>query len=327
MFRLLSAGHLRRRAAAVVPFAALPLLLDRDDANHPGDRFNFCLCEQQLLSVPATTSSSELQTRSEHLTRHKIDPSRCNAFNLQQSYEIIRVLGEGAYGMVYHAKDKLNGMDVALKAMPREFTGQTDFEREVAALQLLSEKNDQNNEQGQEHIVKLYNLHRDEDNYYLAMELVKGGELLDHLIAGGPFSEGLAARFLRQFAEGISYTHAQGLVHADLKPENLLLTHKRADCGKEETFLKLVDFGCACTHDTSNKDLHLPTAEFAIGCSFLHMVALGNQFEMERMLMERPSLVNFRDYDFRTPLVSLVTFELYVTFVCALRNSFSQYDA
>lgn len=72
------------------------------------------------------------------------------------------------------------------------------------------------------------------------------------------------------------------------------------------TGLKLVDFGCACSHDTSKKELQLPAQEFATGCSFLHMVALGNQFELERMLMEKQSLVNFRDYDFRTPCESVV---------------------
>jgi ankyrin repeat protein len=66
--------------------------------------------------------------------------------------------------------------------------------------------------------------------------------------------------------------------------------------------LKVADFGCARTHDLSRKDMQLPAHEFAMGCSFLHMVALGNQFELEKMLMERPGLVNFRDYDFRTPL-------------------------
>lgn len=66
--------------------------------------------------------------------------------------------------------------------------------------------------------------------------------------------------------------------------------------------LKVVDFGCACTHDLSQKDsMHLPANEFALGCSFLHMVALGNQFELEKMLQQRPNLsVNFRDYDRRT---------------------------
>lgn len=301
MFRLsLSLGYRFRRAAAIGSASALTLrVLTTDDEEVTiGNRFSSCKCE--LLSMPRT--ASDFQTRSERLAQHKIEPNtRCNQFNLKKSYDIIRVLGEGAYGTVYHAKDKTSGKDVALKAMPREYTGQTDFEREVAALQLLSQKESQR-EQGQEHIVKLYDLHRDEENYYLAMEYVEGGELLDHLISGGPFTETLAATFLRQFAEGICYIHSQGLVHADLKPENLLLTTKTDKNGKEQTSLKLVDFGCACPHDTANKDLHLPVQEFAIGCSFLHMVALGNQFELERMLMERPSLVNFRDYDFRTPL-------------------------
>lgn len=56
--------------------------------------------------------------------------------------------------------------------------------------------------------------------------------------------------------------------------------------------LKLADFGCARTHDLSRKDMLLPAEEFAKGCSFLHMTALGNQFQLEQMLMERPNLVS-----------------------------------
>ena len=66
--------------------------------------------------------------------------------------------------------------------------------------------------------------------------------------------------------------------------------------------LKVADFGCARSHDLSRQNLQLPAQEFALGCSFLHMVALGNQFELETLLQDRPTLVNFRDYDFRTPL-------------------------
>jgi len=162
----------------------------------------------------------------------------------------------------------------------------------VAALQLLSKP------PGHVHIVQLYDLHRDDKNYYLAMELIEGGELFEHLIENGPYSEGLAASFLRQFAEAICFVHSSGLAHADLKPENLLLSSNDMDTAK----LKVVDFGCARSHDQSRKEMHLPAQEFAMGCSFLHMVALGNQFELEKMLLDRPDLVNFRDYDFRTPL-------------------------
>lgn len=104
------------------------------DKDAKGDKSATCKCDQ-LLSI--TAPAADLQTRSERLTQLKMDPtSRSNTFNLKKSYSyaIIRALGEGAYGMVYHARDKSSGRDVALKAMPREFTGQTDFEREVAAL-------------------------------------------------------------------------------------------------------------------------------------------------------------------------------------------------
>ena len=106
------------------------------------------------------------------------------------------MLGEGAYGLVYQARRKVDGAVVALKTMPRSLTGKTDFEREVAALQLLSKESGTSG--GHAHIVHFKDLHRDENNYYLAMELIEGGELLEHLIENGPYSEGLAASFLRQ---------------------------------------------------------------------------------------------------------------------------------
>lgn len=229
-----------------------------------------------------------------------------STFHLKDVYDIEQVLGEGAYGMVYQARRKNDGLVVALKTMPREYTGKTDFEREVAALQLLSKPPSGPHD----HVVKLYDLHRDDKNYYLAMELVEGGELLEHLIENGPYSEAQAALFMRQFAEALCFVHSAGYIHADLKPENLMLASSSssslvpvAGVAEESNMaLKVVDFGCASTHDVGRKDLYLPAQEFALGCSFLHQVALGNQFELQRILQERPSLVNFRDYDKRTAL-------------------------
>lgn len=221
----------------------------------------------------------------------KNSANKDKSFRLKDVYDIEQVLGQGTYGMVYRASRKSDGRVVALKTMPREYTGQTDFEREVAALQFLSKP------PSHDHIVKLYDLHRDDKNYYLAMELVEGGELLDHLIEHGPYSEALAASFVRQFAEALCFVHSSGYTHADLKPENLMLsTTTEADNG-EGISLKVVDFGCARTHDLGRSEMQLPMDEFATGCSFLHQVALGNQFELERMIQERPNLVNFRDYD------------------------------
>ena len=270
-------------------------------------------CAAAGVSIAATKSSTNSRDNSNIVTvvHSSGDISKCEGrpllanrqatlvsgggagpFRLHDVYNVEKTLGEGAYGTVFRARRKIDGQLVALKTMPRQYTGSSDFEREVAALQILSKP------PGSEHVVKLLDLHRDNDNYYLAMEYIEGGELLDSLIENGPYSEGMAASFIRQFAEAISYVHSNNLLHADLKPENLLLDS--TDLKKAK--LKLADFGCASSHDLGRKEMLLPAEEFAKGCSFLHMVALGNQFELEKMLMERPHLVNFRDYDFRTPL-------------------------
>ena len=175
--------------------------------------------------------------------------------------------------MVYQARRKADGAIVALKTMPREYTGKTDFEREVAALQLLSKPPSGPHP----HLVEFYDLHRDDKNYYLAMELIDGCELLDHLVDNGPYSEADAASFLRQFAEAMSYVHHIGLTHNDLKPENLMIAYNKSNAQDNDTVadaaesakLKVVDFGCARHHDLSRKDMHLPAQEFAMGCSFL----------------------------------------------------------
>lgn len=263
---------------------------DNFSSNINSNNINEC-CVKKLLQKNGWRNSTSCEGPTQ--TTEQPQSQQQSPFCLTQMYDIEQVLGEGAYGMVYRARRKTDGTLVALKTMPREFTGKTDFEREVSALQRLS------NPKPHDHIVQLYDLHYDDKNYYLAMELIQGGELLEHLIENGPYSEAVAASFLRQFAEAICHVHASGLAHADLKPENLLLSSTE---NVQNATLKVADFGCARSHDLSRQNLQLPAQEFARGCSFLHMVALGNQFELETLLQERPDLVNFRDYDFRTPL-------------------------
>ena len=251
--------------------------------------------------VDAVSTPDTSSLPAQELTQQQHDQKQNEPFNIKQVYEILEVLGEGAYGMVYQARRKADGVLIALKTMPREYTGKTDFEREVAALQLLSKPPIGPHD----HIVKFYDLHRDDKYYYLAMELIEGGELLDHLIDNGPYSEADAASFLRQFAEAMCFIHHTGLTHNDLKPENLMISYSSnpgLDSSEDKAKLKVVDFGCARSHDLSRKDMQLPAQEFAMGCSFLHQAALGNQTQLDQMLQERPSLVNFRDYDRRTAL-------------------------
>ena len=60
--------------------------------------------------------------------------------------------------------------------------------------------------------------------YYLVMELVQGGEMFEHLIRSGEYSEKICQRLMRDTASALCFLHANKVVHADLKPENLMLS-------------------------------------------------------------------------------------------------------
>lgn len=64
----------------------------------------------------------------------------------------------------------------------------------------------------------------DEKYFYLVLELVSGGELFEHLIRNGAYSEQTAASLLRDLAAALRFLHQKRIIHADLKPENLMLS-------------------------------------------------------------------------------------------------------
>lgn len=110
---------------------------------------------------------------------------------------------------------------------------------------MLRRLNDEGGVGGHRHICRMYRIHEGDDEYWMSMELIEGGELFEHLIAEGAYSEARAAVFLRQFAEALAFMHKAGVVHGDLKPENLLLS----SWDKEKAGLKVVDFGCSVILD------------------------------------------------------------------------------
>ncbi len=73
---------------------------------------------------------------------------------------------------------------------------------------------------------------------YIVTELVNGGELLDRITELGNYSEDMAARIIQQILSGVAYLHARGIVHRDLKLENLVLLNDRMDSP-----VKIADFG------------------------------------------------------------------------------------
>lgn len=144
-------------------------------------------------------------------------------------------IGEGAFGAVYKAISRETGEMFALKKIPKRFTDMAAFQNEINALMHIRDSG------GHPGICSLSENYEDSKYYYLLLDLVSGGELFDHLIEMGAYSEADAARLVREVASALSFLHGIGIVHGDLKPENLMLSTKR----KQDSSVKLVDFGCA----------------------------------------------------------------------------------
>ena len=116
-------------------------------------------------------------------------------------------LGQGGFGAVYSAKDKKTGEIVALKQISKKYTDNVGFQREMEAFLHLRRAG------GHPNICGLRE-NFDEGNYfYFSLDLISGGELFDHLIRSGPYSEEDAARLVREVASALSFMHGIGFVH------------------------------------------------------------------------------------------------------------------
>lgn len=147
-------------------------------------------------------------------------------------YEIVREIGSGAMGNVYEANDTVLERTVALKVLSPDLTSDPGQEalllKEARAIAKLSHPG----------IVVVYEAGRDEGKLYVSMEFIAGGSLSRRLQQeGGPLDAATAAGITLQIAEAIHVAHEAGIVHHDLKPQNIMLA--------ANTRVKVVDFGLA----------------------------------------------------------------------------------
>ena len=78
----------------------------------------------------------------------------------------------------------------------------------------------------------------------MILDFIHGDELFDHLCTHGAYSEADAARLLCDVASALAFLHGIGIVHTDLKPENVMLSLNPESINNEQASVKLVDFGC-----------------------------------------------------------------------------------
>jgi eukaryotic-like serine/threonine-protein kinase len=139
-------------------------------------------------------------------------------------YEVVSALGAGGMGEVYRARDTRLGREVAIKVLPEAFASDPDrlrrFEQEARAIAALNHP----------HICQLH----DVGPGYLVLEYVPGDALR------GPMAVKDALRIARQVASALDAAHERGILHRDLKPDNIIVTRASG-----ESTAKLLDFGIA----------------------------------------------------------------------------------
>lgn len=150
---------------------------------------------------------------------------------LDGRYEIKEIIGVGGMAVVYRAYDNVDDKIVAIKILKEEFTGNEEFLRrfqnESKAIAVLSHPN----------IVKVFDVSFGDLIQYIVMEHIDGITLKEYIEQNGPLSWNEAVYFTLQILRGLQHAHDKGVVHRDVKPQNIMVL--------PDNTIKVTDFGIA----------------------------------------------------------------------------------
>ncbi|MGE5180724.1 MAG: protein kinase domain-containing protein [Acidobacteriota bacterium] len=162
---------------------------------------------------------------------------------LDDRYQVIEPIAEGAMGAVYRGERLKLGRAVAIKilhdALPDELASRERFEREAKLMARLEHPN----------CVSVIDFGLHEDRPFLVMELVRGTSLLDLIEREKRIEPARAVDILRQILAGLGHAHELGIVHRDIKPANIMVG-ERTGIGLQ---VRILDFGLARLTETSTK--------------------------------------------------------------------------
>ena len=153
------------------------------------------------------------------------------------NYEILSILGKGTFGIVKLAQNKTTKEKVAIKVLEKKRIKDDEdkyrVKTEIEILQRMTHIN----------VIKAKKILKDSENIYIIMEYCEKGELFNRIVKEIYLANDEAACYFYQLINGLDYIHQKGIVHRDLKLENILLS--------KNNILKIIDFGLSNFYDNS----------------------------------------------------------------------------
>jgi serine/threonine protein kinase len=243
--------------------------------------------ETPTKALEHTASGNQTPTATYDPKKDQIPP----VLEKHSRYQILRKLGEGGMGVVYQARHKMMNRDVAIKVIHRNFVNHPDtierFQREITAVAKLSHPN----------ITAAYDAEQADDLQMLVMEYIDGIDLAKYLNSQGPLPVSHACHFARQAALGLQHAFDRGMIHRDIKPQNLMLlpngTVKILDFGlarfasekgfkgdlTRETDLMGTPYYMAPEQASNPKSVDIRADIYSLGCTLYHLLAGKPPFE------------------------------------------------
>ncbi len=180
---------------------------------------------------------------------------------LDSKYELLERLGRGAAGTVYRARRLHIGDDVVVKVLNQDYllekTALERFRREARSAAMIRHPN----------VVTIHDFSESKPNEpaYIVMEFVRGKSLRELLKQEGRMSVERTATLMRDICAGVGVAHRQGMIHRDLKPDNVIVVMPEFEGDRE--MAKVVDFGIAKLHD-STTEFNLTQTGALVGTPF-----------------------------------------------------------
>jgi len=166
-----------------------------------------------------------------------------------EEYEKVRVLGVGGTGVVYELLHKTNSQKYAMKEM--EIKNKAQMQMALKEAEMLKDIMENISHKNIMHIEKVFQVG---SKFYLVFPLCTGGELYEHIIRRGHFTEYDAAALTRDLVGGLHALHVEDILHLDIKPENILFDSQAPDAN-----IKITDFGLSRMLEGESLEAPMPT--------------------------------------------------------------------